>query len=1041
MSLSSVSIRRPVLATVLSLAIILFGVIGFNYLGVREYPNVDPPIITVVTSYTGANADVVEAEITEPLEESISGIAGIKSLTSVSREGRSTITVEFDLEVDLEAAANDVRDKVSRAIRRLPPDVDNPTVSKADADAVPIVFLNIKSTERNLLELSDIAINAFKERLQTIPDVSEVRVWGEKRYSMRLWIDPARLAAYKLTPLDVQRALERENIELPSGRIEGQNTELTVRTSGRMTEVEEFNNLIIREADGSFVRFRDIGRAELGPENYRTVLKRGGTPMVGVVLIPQPGANYISIVDEFNRRVEQIKQDLPADIELGIGFDTTKYIREAIAEVLQTIGVALILVILVIFLFLRDFRTTLIPIITIPISLIGAFFIMYVADFSINVLTLLAVVLSIGLVVDDAIVMLENIYTKIEKGMTPVQAGLRGSAEVYFAIISTTVAIAVVFMPVIFLQGLTGRLFREFGIVVAGAVLISSFVALSLTPMLCTRILKQRQKHSWFYYKTEPFFRWLTGSYRTALEKFMRVRWLAFVLILLSIGMIGYFGSTLPQELAPLEDRGGMFLSASAPEGATFEYMDHFMDKLYEMVNESVPESDAIISVTSPGFGASSSVNSGFMRLILVDADERERSQQEIADMLTNNVSQMSGARTFVAQDQTIGRSRFGLPVQYVIQAPNFEKLKETLPQFLAEARQNETFRFVDANLKFNKPEIHIEIDRDRARSMGVSTIDIAQTLQLAFSGQRFGYFIMNGKQYQVIGQVDREDRNDPMDLRSLYVRNNEGRLIQLDNLVTLTEQSSPPQRYRFDRYVSATVSAALAEGKTISDGIEAMDQVATKVLDDTFATALDGASRDFAESSSSLAFAFILALILIYLVLSAQFESFRDPFIIMFTVPLALAGALLSLWIFGLTINIFSQIGQIILIGLVTKNGILIVEFANQRKAQGLSIMEAIQDAAAARFRPILMTSLTTTLGVLPIALALGAGSESRIPMGISIIGGLLFASILTLFVIPAVYSYFSSKSLSKLEDFEDFDPESPPQAAEKRQTAKAGV
>ncbi len=1020
MSLSSVSIKRPVLAIVMSLAIILFGIIGYLYLGVREYPNVDPPIVTVVTNYTDANADVIESQITDPLEESISGIAGIRSIKSVSREQRSTITVEFDLAVNLETAANDVRDRVSRAMRNLPPDADNPIVLKADADATPIVFLNIKSDQRSLLELTDLATNTFEERFRTIPGVSEVQIWGSKQWAMRLWMDPAKLAAYKLTPLDVQNALHRENVELPTGRIEGDNTELTVRTLSRLQTVDDFNNLILRESEGNVVRFRDIGYAELGPENYRTILERDGIPMVGVVLIPQSGANYISIVDEFHKRVDQIKENLPSDLALGIGFDTTRYIRESINEVVQTVLIAFILVVLIIFLFLRDVRSTIIPIIAIPISLIGAFFIMYIAGFSINVLTLLGIVLAIGLVVDDAIVMLENIYAKIEQGLNPIQAGRKGSAEVYFAVISTTIALVAVFLPVIFLQGLTGRLFKEFGIVIAGAVLISSFVALSLTPMLSSHILKRRQKHSWFYLKTEPFFRKLIGGYRDLLGRFMGRRWLAFPVIAFTVGLILLFGAILPRELAPLEDRSGLRVFATAPEGATFEYMENFMTDLNQLVKNDVPEREAVISVTSPGFGASSSVNTGFMRIILKQPDRRNKTQQEIADELTREVKQLPGARTFVSQEQTIGSSRGGLPVQFVIQAPNFEKLKETLPRFLEQAQQNPTFSFVDANLKFNKPELKLNIGRDRARSLGVSAMDIAQTLQLALSGQRFDYFLMNGKQYQVIGQVSRENRNDPLDLKSLYVRNSGGKLIQLDNLVTLSEQSSPPQLYRFNRYASATVSAGLAKGKTLGDGIEAMKSIAARVLDKSFSTDLDGPSRDFAESSSSLAFAFVLALVLIYLVLSAQFESFRDPFIIMLTVPLALGGSLLALWYFNQTINIFSQIGQIMLIGLVTKNGILIVEFANQRKAQGLSVMEAIQDASVARFRPILMTSLSTVLGILPIALALGAGAESRVPMGIAVIGGLIFATILTLFVIPAIYSYISKegKTVSNAAD-----------------------
>lgn len=1010
MSLSSLSIRRPVLAIVMSILIVLFGVIGYTYLGIREYPSIDPPIINVSTSYPGANADVIESQITEPLEEQINGIAGIRSLTSTSRDGSSSVTVEFDVSIDLEDAANDVRDRVSRARFNLPPDADPPIVTKADADAVPIVFLNIQSSNRNLLELSDYAQNIFKERLQTINGVSNVQIWGQKRYSMRLWMDPAKLAAYKITPVEIRSAVTRENIELPSGRIEGNNTELTVRTKSRLTTVDDFNNLIIKDAGGVLVRFSDIGKAELYPENERTILKRDGIPMVGVVLIPQPGVNYIEIADEFYKRIEEIKKDLPADISLGIGFDVTKYIRASVSEVRETILIAFGLVIIIIYLFFRDWRTTLIPIIVIPVSIIGAFFIMYLADFSINVLTLLGLVLAIGIVVDDAIVVLENIFRKIEEGMEPIQAGEKGTAEIFFAIISTTITLAAVFLPIMFLQGITGRLFVEFGVVIAGSVIISSFVALTLTPMLSTRILKKKTKHSKFYYKTEPFFTWLESNYRSSLAKFMKRRWVAFIIMTGAIGVIFLFGMMIPSELSPMEDRGEIRITATAAEGTSYEFMADYMNKISEAVMDSVKDRTAIISMTSPGSGSSSS-NSGFVRISLTDATEREKTQQQYADELSELMKEFNDVKTFVIQQQSIGTRRGGLPIQYVIQAPTIEKLREAIPKFLDEARKNTTFAQVDVNLKFNKPEIVLEINRSKARELGVSALDIAQTLQLAYSGQRFGFFIMNGKQYQIIGQVLKEDRSKPLDLVSLYVKNNRGDLIQLDNVITLKERSSPPQLYRFNRYVSATVSASLAPGKTIGDGIKEMDKVAKKVLDEKYTTALEGASKDFVESSSSLIFTFMLAIVLIFLILAAQFESFRDPLVIMFTVPLAIGGAILSLWYFNQTLNIFSEIGQIMLIGIVTKNGILIVEFANQKKEQGLKAIDAVQEAAALRLRPILMTSLSTILGTLPIALAIGAGSGSRVSMGIAVIGGLIFSTVLTLYVIPAVYSYFSDK------------------------------
>ncbi|MBK7105759.1 MAG: efflux RND transporter permease subunit [Ignavibacteriae bacterium] len=1007
MSLSSISIRRPVLAIVMSIVVVLFGMIGYTYLGIREYPSVDPPIISVGVSYIGANADVVESQITEPLEEQINGIAGIRSLTSVSRDGRSDITVEFDVNVDLETAANDVRDRVSRAQRNLPADVDPPIVSKADADAVPIVFLNVKSDKRTLLELSDIALNTFKERLQTISGVSQVMIWGEKRYSMRLWMDPTKLAAYNITPLDIRNALNRENIELPSGSIEGKNTELTVRTLGRLTTIDDFNNLTIKEVSGAIVRFKDVGLAELYPENDKSILRRDGIPMVGVVLVPQPGANYIEIADEFYKRIEQLKKDLPADIELGIGFDVTKYIRNSISEVQETIFLAFILVILIIFIFLRDWRTTLIPIIAIPVSLIGTFFIMYIADFSINVLTLLGIVLAIGIVVDDAIIVLENIYKKVEDGLNPIDAGIKGTSEIFFAVISTTVSLVAVFLPIMFLQGITGRLFVEFGVVIAGAVIISAFVALTLTPMLSSRFLKHIENQNWFYKKTEPIFKSFELAYKNALSSFMKIRWLAIPIVIVSFGAIFLIGSNLQSELAPIEDRGEVRVESKMPEGTSYELMDFYIMQTVKLLQDSIKESEAMISLTGGGRGR----NSGFVRLTLSDADTRNRSQQEIADKITIMMNGLSDAKSFVIQSQSISTRRGGLPVQYVIQAPNFEKLQDVVPKFMNKAQDEPTFANVDVNLKFSKPEIVVEINRTKARQLGVSALDIAQTLQLAYSGQRFGFFVMNGKQYQVIGQVLKEDRNKPLDLTTISVRNNRGELIQLDNLITLKEKSSPPQLFRFNRYVSATISASLAPGKTIQDGIAAMDKIADNVLDDRFSTSLEGASKDFVESSSSLLFTFMLALILIYLTLAAQFESFRDPLIIMFTVPLAIAGAVFSLWYFNQTLNIFSQIGQIMLIGLVTKNGILIVEFANQKKAQGLNILDAVKEAASLRLRPILMTSLSTILGTLPIALALGTGSGARVSMGIAVIGGLIFSTGLTLFIVPAIYSFLSDK------------------------------
>jgi multidrug efflux pump len=1011
-SLSSISIKRPVLAIVMSLVILIFGGIGISLLGVREYPSVDPPVINVSTSYVGANSDVILAQITEPLEEQINGIQGIKSLTSTSADGRSNITVEFEVGADLEAAANDVRDKVSGAQRSLPPDADPPVVSKADGDSQPIVGVNVKSDSRSLLELTEIADNVFKERLQTIPGVSRVQIWGEKEYAIRLRMDPLKMASYGITPMDVLSKIQTENVELPSGRIEGQTIELSVRTKSRLSSPQEFNELIIKESESNLVRFQDIGTAELSALNEKTLLRRDGVPMVAVVLVPLPGSNNIEIADEFYKRLEFIKKDLPADIGVELGFDGTSYIRQSISEVEETIITAFILVVLIIFLFLRDWRTTFIPVVTIPISLIGVFFIMYLMDFSINVLTLLGIVLSIGLVVDDAIVVLENIYARIEKGEKPMEAAAKGSEEIFFAVIATTVTLAAVFLPVIFLTGTTGRLFREFGIVVAGSVIISAFVALTMTPMLSAKMLKHRSQQNAFYRFTEPFFVWLNKSYEAGLTKFMKVKWVSFPIILVMGLGIYWFFTNLQTELVPMEDRSELRINMTGPEGATFSFMDQVITDLNTQLEKEIPKTEvaSMTSMTSPGWGTANT-NSGFIRLMLTDASQRSRTQQEIFTQINASLKGVTAVRAFAQQPASIGDRRGGLPVQYVIQAPTLEKLKAVIPKFMEKAAQNPSFIFTDINLKFTKPELEIEIDRERARNMGVSVQEIARTLQLSYSGQRFAYFIKGGKQYQVVGEMQIQDRNEPVNLRMLYVRGDNGQLIQLDNLVRVVEKSTPPQLYRFNRFVSATVSANLADGVTIGAGLDEMDKIAAEVLDDSYATDVSGPSKEFRESSNSLLFAFIFALVLIYLVLSAQFESFADPLTIMFTVPLAIFGALATLWVFDFTLNIFSQIGIIMLIGLVTKNGILIVEFANQRKEEGMDVEEAIYGAAVSRLRPILMTSMSTILGILPIALALGAGAESRVPMGAAVIGGLAFSTVLTLFVIPGVYTYLTSK------------------------------
>jgi len=1014
MNISELSLKRPVLAVVMNIIIVLFGVIGYTFLGVRDYPAIDPPNISVRTSYPGANADIIETQITEPLEKAINGIAGIRNITSSSSSGSSNINVEFDLSIDLEAAANDVRDKVSQAQRQLPADLDAPpVVSKADASSDAILSMTVQSNTRNQLQMTEYATNVLVERLQTIPGVSGVQIWGEKRYAMRIWLDPAKLTAYGITAGDVQAALQRENVELPSGKLSGNNTELIVRTFGRLNTEEDFNNLIVRNVNGADIRLNQVGEAVLGPENEETVLKDRGIPMIALAVVPQPGSNYVSISDEFYKRLEEIKSDVPEDVKINIALDQTKFIKRSILEVEETLMIAFLLVVMIIYGFFREWLIALRPLIDIPVSLIGAFFIMYLMGFTINVLTLLAIVLATGLVVDDGIVVTENIYKKMERGMNKWQAAVEGSREIYFAVIATSITLAVVFLPVIFMQGFTGRLFREFGIVVAGAVLISAFVSLTLTPVLNVKMTKKNiHKHSWFYNKTEPFFRWLENSYQSALRRFMRVRWVAVVLIAICVGLIFLVGGRLQSELAPMEDRSQFRLSLTAPEGTSFEAMDRFVDRLSGFVMDSVPESEVILTVTSPGFTGSGNANTGFVRVTLVAPEDRERSQKEIVAMVNRNLPRFNEGRAFAIEEQTISQSRRGgLPVSFVIQNNNFDKLTGILPKILEAARESKVLQNADVDLKFNKPELRVEIDRLKAAELGISVSDISETLQLAYSNRRLGYFTKNGKQYQVMGQVARNDRDDPNDLKTLYVRNNRNELISLDNLVTTYEANTPPVIYHFNRYKSATISAGLQPGYTIGDGIEEMRKITRGQLDETFATSLSGSSRDFEESSGNILFAFLLALALIYLILAAQFESFVDPFIIMLTVPLALAGAVLTLWIFGHTLNIFSQIGMIMLIGLVTKNGILIVEFANQNRLKGMNRKESAIYSATQRMRPILMTSLAMSLGALPIALSLGAAATSRIPLGIVIVGGILFSLALTLFIIPAIYSYLSSK------------------------------
>lgn len=1023
MNISEFSLKRPVFATVMNLMIILFGIVGFTFLAIRDYPAIDPAVISIRTSYTGANPDIIESQITEPLEKQINGIPGIKTITSSSSLGSSNISVEFELGVDLEAAASDVRDKVGQASRGLPQDIDAPPiVTKADANSDFILILAVQSRTKGLLELSDYAENVLQQQFQTINQVSAVNIFGQKRYAMRIWLNPDKMDAFNVSFTDIRTSLNNENIDLPPGKIYGNNTELTIKTLGRLTSEKEFQDLIIKEDSAGIVRLNNVARVEIGPEDLEQSWKYNGVNAVGLVIIPQPGANNIEIANDFNKKLEAIKKNNKSDIEMNVLLDNTQNIRKSISEVEETIFIAFGFVVLVIFFFFRNWLIAIRPLIDIPISLIATFFVMYLAGFSINILTLLGIVLATGLVVDDGIVVTENIFRKLEGGMPIKQAAVEGSKEIFFAVISTSITLSIVFLPVIFLEGFIGRLFREFGVTLAAAVLISALVSLTITPVLNVLLTRKNQGHGKFYMKTEPFFKGMETGYKNLLTKFFQVRFIAWIIIAVCGGMIWLIMGLLKSEIAPLEDRSSIRFTVTAQEGTSYSKMQKISDDVSNYLYDSVPERDFVFARTPAG-----AINSSQPRLGLVSQKERDKSQNDIANELNRKLARFNDARVFAIQEQTISvgaGSRGSLPVQFILQNQDLEKLKEIIPKFLDEAKKDKTFSNVDVNLKFNKPEVQLTLDRMKVKDLGLSSQDVVAAIQSAFSGGRLAYFLRGGHQYSVIAQVERNERDRPDDISKLYVRNDKGQSIPLSAVVKLEESSSPPTLYHYNRYKAATIQASLAEGYTIGDGIAAMQAISKKIMDETYQTALTGPARDYVESSSNIAFAFGIALVLIYLVLAAQFESFVDPFIIMLTVPLALAGALLSLWMFGQTLNIFSEIGMIMLIGIVTKNGILIVEFANQKREQGMSKREAVLHAAQQRLRPILMTSLATSFGALPIALSLGAASSSRVPLGIVVVGGLIFSLILTLFVIPAMYSFLAPEKEHKAEEKQNVNP-----------------
>ncbi len=1004
MKLSDTAIRRPVLATVISLLIVLFGAISIFRLSVRQYPDVDPPVVSVTTIYPGANPYVVETEVTEPLEEEINGIEGIRTLVSQSREQVSTITVEFTLDRDLDVAAQDVRDRVMRARNKLPDDIEEPLIIKQDADASPIMWLGLSGKRYTQLELTDYAENVLKDRLQIIPGVASIIIGGERRYAMRLWIDPEKLAAYDLTVSDVAEALRRQNVEIPSGRIESREREFTVRTTGELRTAEQFNALILANRDGQPIRIRDVGYAELGAEDDRKLVRYKGQPAVGLGIVKQSKANTINVARYVDKEMEEMRKLLPAGLEMVVAYDSSIFIEESIAEVKQTLMQAGVLVVLVIFIFLRTLRGTLIPAIAIPVSVIGTFTILYALGYTINIITLLGLTLSIGLVVDDAIVVLENIYRRIEAGQPAREAAFDGMREIAFAVIATTVALVAVFVPLAFMVGTTGRLFREFGVTLAAAVTISTVVALTLSPMLCSRILRRTIRHGRLYNTLERGFQGLASAYNRILQFAVNHRPAVLGLALLWIGIAVFLFGILPKEFIPTEDRGTIFVFTRAPEGSTLEYTNRYMLQA-EGVMQAQPELDKLFSVIALGLGAPGEVNTGAMFAMLKPRDERKRSSQQLVEEIFPQMMAIPGMFAFPINPPALGQSFLAQEVEFVIEGPELAPLAQANGAILMEARGIPGLVNVDSNLQLNKPELEVDIDRDRASDLGVSVREIATTLQILLGGEDLSNFKRGAKQYDVKVQLRDVDRMTPVDLERLYVRGANDQMVQLSSLVRVQETVAPRQLNHYQRQRSATITGSIGPGFALGAVLDQLQAIADKHLPEGFTTALAGQSREFKESGTALYFAFLLAIVVIYLTLSAQFESFLHPLTILFTVPLAVTGALVGMALTGTSLNLFSQIGIVMLTGLVTKNAILIVEFANQLRARGRSLVEAAVEAARLRFRPILMTTFSTIFGTLPIALGLGAGGESRSPMGIAVIGGLFFSALISLVAVPVVY------------------------------------
>lgn len=1009
MTLSDLSIRRPVLATVMSLTLVLIGLMSYQRLPVREYPDIDQPVVSVRTVYKGASPEVMESQVTRPLEDSLSGIEGIRTLKSVSREEVSTVTIEFTLKRNPDGAAADVRDRVSRVRSRLPEEIDEPVISKIEADAQPILWLAFSSDRHDPLEITDFADRQVQDRLQTLPGVASVVIGGERRYAMRIWLDRDRMAARRVTVKDIEDALRRENVEIPAGRVESKQREFTVLSETDMRSPEQFNALIVREENGYPVRLADVGRAEIGAEDERNIVRVNGNPAVGLGVVKQATANTLEVARTVKDELARIEEALPEGMKLQLAFDSSLFIEESIKGVYEALLEALALVLAITFLFLRSLRATLIPFVAIPVSLVGAFIFIDVLDFSVNILTLLALVLAIGLVVDDAIVMLENIHRRIEDGMQPLEAALEGSREIAFAVIAMTLTLAAVFTPLAFMSGNTGRLFSEFALAVSCAVLVSGFVALTLTPMMCSRLLKApspghaEARHGRLWLAT-------LAGYRRVLELSLRTRWLVLAnLLAIGLGSVWLFG-LLNSELSPVEDRGNLIGIVSAPEGASLEYTDDYARQI-ESFLAPIPEISNYFMVVAPGLERPNPVNSAFAFVRFKPWDERQRSQQVIAQELMPRFMGLSGVMAFPINPPSLGQSFRNPPVQFVVQGPSYPELEKAVDTLMAKVASYPGMLNVDSDLKLNKPRLNVRVDRDKAAALGVEIEEIGQTLQSLMGGRQVTRFKKEGEQYDVIVRLADEARDTPTDLRAIQMRGRKGMLVQLDNLLTTEEGAAAKELNHFNRLRAAVISANVAPGYALGQALTFMKQAARETLPAGFRTDLEGQSREFSESSKTLYLTFGFALVFIYLVLAAQFESFVDPLMIMLTVPLAIAGALASLKLTGGTLNVYSQIGMVMLIGLVTKNGILIVEFANQLRGRGVAAREAAVESALLRFRPILMTSLTMILGALPLALATGAGAESRRQIGCVIVGGLSIGALLTLIVIPVVYTLLSRR------------------------------